>query len=67
MILEPRCFIRNCKYYLGVKQDNEDETTERNYCAAFPNMIPFEIAYDNNLHDKPFPGQDNNIIFERGD
>ena len=67
MIETPTCFTRNCKFYLGVKQNNEDEATERNYCKAFPDMIPYEIAYGDNKHNKPFPGQNNNIIFEEGD
>lgn len=56
MLVEPTCFIRNCKYYFGIKQDNENELTERNYCKAFPNVIPFDITYGKNKHDKPFPG-----------
>ena len=32
-------------------------------CDAFPKGIPNEITSGENQHDKPLPGQDNNIIF----
>lgn len=67
MLSEPTCFTRNCKHFLGVKQDNEDELTERVYCEAFLDKIPDEIAYGENEHNEPFPDQENNIIFEEGD
>lgn len=64
MISEPRCFTRRCKHYTGIIQDNEDESTERPACEAFPNGIPDEIAYGDNEHLKPLPDQGNPIIFE---
>lgn len=64
MIAEPTCFTRKCKFFIGVKQDNENEITERVYCKAFLDKIPDEIAYGENKHDKPFPGQKNNIVYE---
>jgi len=63
MLQEPKCFIRKCKHYLGVIQPDGTEMTETNYCEAFPENIPNEIAYGNNSHTKPFPG-DNGIQFE---
>ena len=33
-------------------------------CEAFPNGIPDDIFYEGNPHDKPIPGQDNDIVFE---
>ena len=65
MIAEPICYIRSCSHFLGVKQDNEDEATERVYCKAFPDGIPNEIAYGVNKHLKPIAEQDNDIIFEK--
>lgn len=62
MIPEPNCFTRKCKHFIGVKNDG-DETTERVYCAAFPDGIPAEIAFGSNKHIKPYPG-DNGIQFE---
>ena len=34
-------------------------------CDAFPNGIPESILFANK-HNKPIPGQNNNIEFERG-
>jgi len=63
MIITPQCFKRNCKHFLGVKNDG-DETTERVYCAAFPDRIPNKIAYGDNLHLTPVEG-DHGIQFEK--
>lgn len=64
MLSEPTCYTRQCKHFLGVKNDG-DETTERNFCKAFPDGIPDEIAYGKNLHAKKISGQKNSIIFEK--
>jgi hypothetical protein len=66
MLAEPKCYTRNCKFFTGVKQDDEDEETERNVCKAFPDGIPSEIAYGKNNHNKPLPNQGNKIIYEKG-
>lgn len=63
MLQEPKCWTRKCKHYLGVIQPDGTEMTETNYCKAFPESIPNEIAYGDNDHTKPFPG-DNGIQFE---
>lgn len=64
---EPRCSIRNCKHLIGVKQDpDENEESERVVCAAFPEGIPSVIAYGDELHLKPFPG-DHGIQYEKKD
>lgn len=34
MLVEPKCFERGCKHFLGVAGD--DEETERPRCEAFP-------------------------------
>lgn len=65
MLLPPKCFLRKCVHYLGVKNDG-DETTERNYCSAFPDGIPSEIAYGDNPHTKPYEG-DNGIQYKKED
>ena len=65
MLQEPICYTRQCKYFIGVKQDNEEEETERVVCKAFPDGIPNEIAYGNNLHAKPLLSQGNNLVFTR--
>ena len=66
MIEEPRCSERQCKHLLGVKQDDGVEITERPVCKAFPNGIPVEISYGDNLHLKPFSG-DHGIQYEKED
>lgn len=64
MMSKPTCRKRNCVHYLGIRQDNEQEETERVVCTAFPDKIPDEIAYGPNLHLKAFPG-DHGIVYER--
>jgi hypothetical protein len=63
MIAEPKCWTRQCKHFQGVKQDDEDETTERVVCLAFPDGIPAEIAYGNDPHDS-LRGDDNGFRYE---
>jgi hypothetical protein len=65
MIAEPKCSKRECVHLIGVKQDDEDERTERNYCLAFPDGIPDEIAYGDNLHLQKFPKQKTSYIYEK--
>ena len=65
MLAEPTCWTRKCKHYLGIIQPDGTEMTETNYCKAFPKHIPSEIAYGDNKHLKPLPGQNNDIVFEK--
>jgi len=65
MLAEPTCWTRECKHYIGVIQPDGTESTETNSCKAFPEGIPSEIAYGNNLHSRPLPGQKNDITFEK--
>lgn len=64
MITQPNCSKRRCKHLLGVAEEAEDEETERPCCAAFPDGIPNEIAYGDNKHLTPYPG-DNGIQYEK--
>jgi hypothetical protein len=66
MILAPSCYKRSCKHFRGVKNDGDDESGERVICAAFPDGIPDEIAFGDNLHKTPLDGQGNEIVFEVG-
>jgi hypothetical protein len=68
MLIVPECFKRRCIHLLGAeKSDPEDEETEYLVCEAFPGGIPDEIAYGDNLHLTPLPGQENSIVYERED
>jgi len=62
MINEPQCWIRKCKFFIGVKNEG-GEKNECVVCKAFPNGIPDEIAYGDNLHLEVYPG-DNGIRYE---
>ena len=64
MLLEPNCSTRKCRHYQGVKWLGDEESSEVNYCEAFPGGIPYEIAYGDNLHLTPFPG-DQGIQYEK--
>jgi hypothetical protein len=68
MLMECNCWYgtRKCKYFLGIKNDSKpfDESKERYYCKAFPNEIPDKIAFEDNKHTKPYPG-DHGIRYEK--
>jgi len=67
MIIEPTCHTRGCKHLQGVKSpDMNEELGEFVFCKAFPDGIPDEIAYGNNDHSMPFPG-DHGIQYEKGE
>lgn len=66
MIKQPNCSIRKCKHFRGVKWLGDTETTEVVYCIAYPEGIPGEIAYGDELHITPHPG-DHGIHFETTD
>ncbi len=65
MLNTPRCYQRKCKNFIGPVWMGGGEETENNICKAFPEGIPNEIAYGRNLHLKPHPDQDNDIVFEK--
>ena len=67
MLETPNCHKRNCAHYLGVKQSDGTEMSEVNYCLAYPEGIPDEIAYDDNLHLEVREDQDNNIVYEEAE
>lgn len=66
MLAEPKCFSRGCRWFRGVDQPDGTEQSEIIVCEAFPNGIPHEIAYGDNLHVSEFPG-DHRIRFEFGE
>jgi hypothetical protein len=64
-LVEPRCSKRNCIHYQGVEEFIEGDPLSQNHiCDAFPNGIPEEISYGDNLHLKPLENQENEIVFE---
>ena len=62
VVAEPRCNQRMCRFFTGVKGDDEED--QRVVCEAFPDGIPDDIAYGDNLHTEPVDG-DNGIQFEK--
>lgn len=60
-MIEPRCYTRKCVHFEGVAGDDMAPVV---VCKAFPKDIPDEIAYGDNLHTKPFPG-DKGILFKQ--
>lgn len=64
MIEAPRCWERECKHYEGVFQPDGTEATEVHVCPAFPEGIPSEIAFGNELHLKPLDGQVGSLVYE---
>ncbi|MBW1702068.1 MAG: hypothetical protein JRJ11_13285 [Deltaproteobacteria bacterium] len=67
MLAEPKCWTRQCKHYLGVIQPDGTEMTETNSCKAFPDHIPYEIAYGNDLHTTVKKGQVGTFVYEKGE
>jgi hypothetical protein len=63
MIEEPKCLQRRCEHFQGVRWLGEEESSERPVCKAFPDGIPDEIAFGDNLHLQPFKG-DHGVQYE---
>jgi len=64
MLIQSKCDIRKCKHYIGIKQPDGTEASERHVCEAFPEKIPNDIAFGDNKHLQPTKEQDNKIVFE---
>ena len=58
----PECYKRGCKYYLGVKSDY---FSVYNYCKAFPDGIPRDIAYGSNTHSEVQKGQVGDFVYQK--
>lgn len=61
----PKCYTRKCIHLIGMLQTDEEESTEVPNCLAFPNGIPDEIAYGDNLHIHKFKGQAGKFVYEK--
>ena len=64
MIRQPNCSKRRCKFYWGCEARKEWGPVPQPICEAFPDGIPYAIAFGKNKHLKPFLG-DNGIRYER--
>lgn len=63
----PQCVMRECRHFEGWKpypQPPEAIPASFPFCRAFPEGIPAEIAYGENLHLAPYPG-DHGIRYEK--
>ena len=67
MLAECKCYARLCKHYLGIQQPDGTEMTEANYCETFADYILDEIAYGDNKYLTVEKGQENNIVYQKGD
>jgi len=65
MLAEPNCFTRRCKHFLGIKWFGDEESTENNFCTAFPEGIPSEIAYGKNDHSTKHPDQVGDYLYKK--
>jgi len=64
-MLPPHCYLRRCKHYLGIKRrDEDDESTERPVCSAFPAGIPDDISYGDDEHLEIDIRQENEAVYE---
>jgi hypothetical protein len=57
----PNCFKRKCRHLIIAS--DEELFQSKVACRAFPTGIPEEIAYGDNLHTAPYPG-DHGIQYE---
>ena len=68
MIPAPRCSVRKCRHYQGFRsvrpEQAETDVNNAPVCPAFPEGIPSEIAYGDNLHSVRMMGQHGDLVFE---
>ncbi len=64
MLGRPKCFQRNCRYYIGVIQPDGTELTETHACPAFPEGVPEEITYGDNRHLTKHKDQVGDYVYE---
>lgn len=67
MFGEPNCFTRKCKHFIGVADigGEDEEIYQVLVCKAFPEGIPEEILFGDNLHTTIHKDQTNKIIYEK--
>ena len=59
----PNCFKRKCRHH--IIESDEESFQSRVVCRAFPDGVPEEIAFGDNLLTTPYPG-DHGIQYEGG-
>ena len=57
-----QCWSKQCRWFVGVARQGGPETP---LCGAFPDGIPKEIAYGENIHDRVVPGQAKLYTYEK--
>jgi hypothetical protein len=56
-VTQGKCYERRCKHFQGTAMGHD-------FCAAFPDGVPDEIAHGENQHTAPLQDQGNGIVFE---
>lgn len=64
MLAEPNCHKRSCIHFLGHQRADGTDETLAHICRAYPNGIPSEIAFGNDLHLEVKDGQTGEYTFE---
>lgn len=64
MLEDVKCFLRDCEHFKGILQPFDNEYMERPVCSAFPDKIPYVIAFGDEKHLKSFSG-DKGIKFKK--
>jgi hypothetical protein len=65
MLKEPICYKRKCKWFEGAKWLGDQENTEVVYCKAYPDGIPSDIAYGDDLHTEIRSDQKGDYKYEQ--
>ena len=76
MRIEPKCFKRGCVYFATIKNQKYKvgkvngkeyiDTEVSPKCIAYPDGIPEEIAYGDDLHNKLRGDEAEPVKFEKG-
>lgn len=57
-IAQCNCVLRKCIHYMGVSEPLGREELQVHTCLAFPEGIPSDIAYGDEKHLMPYPGDE---------
>ena len=67
MLAPCNCSKRECRWYVGIIQPDGTEMSETNFCGAFPEGIPEDIAYGDNLHEAIQDNQKKEYVYEKAE